>query len=177
MQNKHRHADIHAPPFHDLCYSVGKERMSRWRLLTICHVTSGHIQSLVSPLLTNQTFLPQEVTETLCDGTIFAAKCPNRAYCVSPFCGNCAPIFNSLWPVGHSIPSGFNHTCHWLIPLVFMVSPLPWQNVQEHTSTSCCVYWFHRSQICGKAVLPWLRSGHLGFPVSSRKASIFFFYF
>ena len=106
-------------PFHDLCYSVGKERTSQWRLLTIRHVAPGHIQPLMSPLLTHQTFLPQhrqEVTEWICDCTIFAVKCPNRAHRASPFCGNCAPIFNSLWPVGHSTPSGFNHACHWLIP-------------------------------------------------------------
>lgn len=45
-----------------------------------------------------------------------AVRCPDRAYCVSVFCGNCAQIFNSLWPVGHSVPSGFNQTCCWLVP-------------------------------------------------------------
>lgn len=105
----------------------------------------------------------------LCVWNIVAVKCPDRAYHVSAFCGNCAQIFNSLWPIGHSVPSGFNQACCWLIPwcsLLHLCHGRMSSKVQVHLVVFMDVTGPKYSREATIPVAVWISFSHSFFAVS-----------
>lgn len=114
----------------------------------------------------------QEVTETCCVSETLLQLSAPKEHTVYPYPLSVETVlrfFNSLWPIGHSVPSGFNQAWCWLIPwcsLLHLCHGRMSSKVQVHLVVFMDVTG---PEYSGEATIPvavWISLSHSVFAVS-----------